>query len=255
MATLTQDRSFPSHGPSFHEIALKHGTDKVTDHQYHYMYDKYLPAIRNEKIKMLEIGLGCDMVSIPSLTAVSSFYMWLATCAYLSPTLKGYGPGASYYTWLEYFPNVDLYFIEYNAECAEKWADQTAGATIFPGDQADKAFLRKFIEETGGDFDVIIDDGGHSMVQQETSLELLWKVVKPGGVYFVEDLQTSFMTVSGYGGDPTGGKDPNVHTMLKFIYELIDDRMTPDGTRHAISADMQSIDCMREVCAFFKKTS
>ena len=60
---------------SFHEIALKHGTDKVNVHSYHNAYTKYLTAIRSEKIKMLEIGLGCDM---------------------------NYGPGKSFAVWDEY---------------------------------------------------------------------------------------------------------------------------------------------------------
>lgn len=45
------------------EIASKHGTDKV-DHGYQYMYEKYLPVYRNKHVKMLEIGLGCNMVSL-----------------------------------------------------------------------------------------------------------------------------------------------------------------------------------------------
>ncbi|KAK9419433.1 putative Methyltransferase domain-containing protein [Seiridium unicorne] len=210
--------------PSFHDIATKYGTDKVTTHHYWFMYDKHFPAIRNKRLKMLEIGLGCDMV---------------------------YGPGKSYYTWLEYFPNVDLYYMEYDAECAAKWAAKTSDATIFAGDQADPAFLQKFIDESGGDFDIIIDDGGHTMNQQKVSFEALWKIVKPGGFYFVEDLQTSFM--ASYGGDPSGGKDPKVWTMAKYIYELIDDKLTPDGTRHSMSMEMRSIECQREVCLFTKK--
>jgi hypothetical protein len=47
---------------SWFEIAKEQGTDKVTDHEYQYMYEKYLPALRNKKVKMLEIGLGCNMV-------------------------------------------------------------------------------------------------------------------------------------------------------------------------------------------------
>ncbi|KAK8016139.1 hypothetical protein PG993_014328 [Apiospora rasikravindrae] len=213
-----------SNVPSFHEIALKYGTDKVTTHQYWFMYDKYFPSIRDKRVKMLEIGLGCDM---------------------------NYGPGKSYYTWLEYFPNVDLYYMEYDAACAEKWSAETTGATIYAGDQADKVFLQKFIDETGGNFDIIIDDGGHTMNQQQVSLEMLWKIVKPGGMYFIEDLQTSFM--GSYGGDDQGGKDPTKHTMTKIIYELIDDKLQGDGTRHAISAEMRSIECMKEVCLFHKK--
>jgi hypothetical protein len=84
---------------------------------------------------MLEIGLGCDM---------------------------NYGPGKSYYTWLEYFPHVDLYYIEYDAACAEQWKHKTERATVYTGDQADVVFLERFLNETGGRFDVIIDDGGHT---------------------------------------------------------------------------------------------
>jgi hypothetical protein len=41
-----------------------------------------------------------------------------------------------------------------------------------------------------GPFDVIVDDGGHSMLQQLVSL---LSHVKPGGVYNLEDLATSFL--------------------------------------------------------------
>ena len=61
-----------SNGKSFYEIAKEKGTDKVTVHSYHEMYEKYLPPLRNKKIKMLEIGLGCDMVSISPLSSPES---------------------------------------------------------------------------------------------------------------------------------------------------------------------------------------
>ena len=46
----------------FYRIAMNTSTDKVRDHKYHRLYDRYLPAIRHQPIKMLEIGLGCGMV-------------------------------------------------------------------------------------------------------------------------------------------------------------------------------------------------
>lgn len=49
--------------PNWHQVATHHNTDKVNPHSYQDMYDKYLPSLRHKKIKMLEIGLGCDMVS------------------------------------------------------------------------------------------------------------------------------------------------------------------------------------------------
>ncbi|SMY24403.1 unnamed protein product [Zymoseptoria tritici ST99CH_1A5] len=211
--------------PSFYEIALSHGTDKVTTHSYHHMYQKYLSPFRDVPFKMLEIGLGCDM---------------------------NYGPGASYWTWLEYFPYVDLYYIEYDAACAEKWAGNTTGATIFAGDQADVKFLERFMKEAGEDFDVIIDDGGHHMNQQIVSLQTLWRAVVPGGLYFCEDLQTSYW--ENYEGDPT--QSGKVKTMMGMIKELADDlnvRPAKTARKHAVSQEMQFVDCMEEVCAFGKK--
>ncbi|KAK5992944.1 8-demethyl-8-alpha-L-rhamnosyl tetracenomycin-C 2'-O-methyltransferase-like protein [Cladobotryum mycophilum] len=210
--------------PSFEQVAKKYGTDKVTTHKYQFMYDKYLSGIRDKRLKLLEIGLGCNM---------------------------DYGPGASYYTWLEYLPNVDLYFIEYDRQCAEKYQDKTANAHVFIGDQADPVFLAEFstAATVNGLFDVIIDDGGHTMNQQITSLESLWPIVKPGGLYIIEDLQTSFWDT--FGGDPST-KNPSKHTAMKYLYQILDDMMVGKNTK-PMSRDMRSVDCMSEICALRKK--
>jgi hypothetical protein len=59
------------------------------------------------------------------------------------------------------------------------------------GDQADPVALlagtRSFAP-----YDVIVDDGGHSMMQQLVSLNALLPLVRAGGVYVVEDLGSSF---------------------------------------------------------------
>ncbi|KAG8157639.1 hypothetical protein KVR01_012681 [Diaporthe batatas] len=192
--------------PSFFEIAMAQGTDKVDPHHYEDMYEVYFPPLRHKKLKMLEIGLGCDMA---------------------------YGPGASYYTWLEYFPNVELYFLEYDAD-----------------------LLEKFMKEHGKDFDIIIDDGGHTMVQQITSLKYLWKAIKPGGLYFVEDLQTSFVADRWGGGDTAkmAGQD----TMVGYIQKLMAGLTNPEVLQEN-SIDFKDvekivhIDCGQEVCAFVKR--
>lgn len=55
--------------PDFEQIARQYGTDKVTTHKYQFMYDKYLSGIRDDQLKVLEIGLGCNMVSMnPTLS-------------------------------------------------------------------------------------------------------------------------------------------------------------------------------------------
>ena len=59
--------------------------------------------------------------------------------------------------------------------------------------------LNEFISIVGGEFDLIIDDGGHTMRQQQISFGLLFKHLKKGGVYIVEDLHTSVR--EGYGDE------------------------------------------------------
>lgn len=41
----------------------------------------------------------------------------------------------------------------------------------------------------GKQFDYIIDDGSHSLKDQLASLKILWNYLKPGGIYFIEDIR------------------------------------------------------------------
>ena len=43
-----------------------------------------------------------------------------------------------------------------------------------------------------GPFDIIIDDGGHTMEQQIASIETLFPALNEGGVYLCEDTHTSY---------------------------------------------------------------
>ncbi|KAJ0164485.1 8-demethyl-8-alpha-L-rhamnosyl tetracenomycin-C 2'-O-methyltransferase [Colletotrichum tanaceti] len=214
--------------PTFTDLALNSGTDKVTDHNYGVLYDKYLPAFRDGPVRMIEIGLGCGMP---------------------------YGPGASYRTWIKYFQHVDLNIVEYDETCGKAWAAKNPEATLFFGDQASAPFIQKVGADVAasGPVDIIVDDGGHGMIQQEVSLRELWPFLRPGGVYFAEDLQTSFMDP--YGGDASRA-DPTKRTFIAFIHELVDDFMSAKmdiPSKNAWATQIASIDCMAEMCVLTKK--
>ena len=126
----------------FRHLGNKHGTDKVTFHGYEYLYGIHLGPFRYEKINFLEIGLGCNM---------------------------GYGPGKGVLVWKEFMPEANIYSLEFDAPCAEKFKNQTQLKKMFTGDQSDLNLLKNIGEEVGR-FDVIVDDGGHSRKQQVNSL-------------------------------------------------------------------------------------
>ena len=68
------------------------------------------------------------------------------------------------------------------------------------------------LSKTGANFDIIIDDGGHGYEQQLVSFEVLFHHgLRPGGIYFIEDIETSYWTdYEQYGNVVRGGKNhPN----------------------------------------------
>jgi len=90
--------------------------------------------------------------------------------------------GGSLVMWKKYFPNSDILGVDI--------ADQRTFGKNMPfirGDQADPEFLK-----TLGSFDIIIDDGGHTMKQQQVSFATLFPLLNKGGIYVIEDLHTSF---------------------------------------------------------------
>lgn len=160
------------------------------------------------------------------------------------------GPGPSYHLWLEYFPDVELYFLEHDAACAAQWAHETTRATVITGDEADVAVLETLIQHHGDDFDIIIDTGGRTMVQQQTRLEHLWKAVKAGGVYFCKDVQTSYWP-------KLSGTEPAVArgrvTMMQYIHLMIEDLTQRSRRIEFPEVDqIAHIDCSKELCGFFK---
>lgn len=125
------------------ESATGQASDKVSSHSYYTAYGLFLlpllerAKLTNAKIKLLEIGLGCDM---------------------------SYGPGRSLSLWKTVLgAHADLWEAEYDAACVKKAQEngQLTGIHALTGDQGDKKQLYSWVEESGGGFDVIIDDGGH----------------------------------------------------------------------------------------------
>lgn len=96
--------------------------------------------------------------------------------------------GGSMPMWRHYLgKDCRVHGVDIQEECR---VYENSHTTIHIGDQADRAFWKRF-RESVPDVDVLIDDGGHQPQQQMVTLEEMLPHLRPGGVYICEDVQGS----------------------------------------------------------------
>lgn len=104
----------------------------------------------------------------------------------------GIGHGSSIEMWRDYFVNskvvgVDLYLETALDYFSTKKMDRI---DLIKMDQSSPEELDKF-SELYSNVDVILDDGSHKMYDQQITFAKLFKMLKSGGIYILEDLHTS----------------------------------------------------------------
>ena len=118
--------------------------------------------------------------------------------------------GGSLFMWREYLgAEARIIGVDFNP-AAEKWRD--FGFEIFIGDQASPDFWSRFFAEIG-DIDVVLDDGGHTNVQQIQTVHNCVKHVRDGGLIIVEDVHASYMPAFG---------NPSNYSFLNFSKRIVD---------------------------------
>src|ERR1035437_5886082 len=135
---------------------------------YFNIYDRHFSKYRGKEIVILEIGVS---------------------------------HGGSLQMWKNYFGDkAKIYAIDIDPRCKEL---EEENIKIFIGSQSDRDFLRT-VKQQIPPLDILIDDGGHTMVQQIVSFEELFDAVKSDGVYVCEDLHTSYWIEFGGGHKRSG---------------------------------------------------
>jgi len=154
-------------------------TDKgPQSHGFTEVYERFLFTRRNDPIRILEIGID---------------------------------QGGSLKMWADYFPRAEIYGIDIE----DRRSMETDRVKTFVADQSKRDQLGAFLAKHPGPFDVILDDGGHSMEQQQVSLGFLFPQVAPGGIYVVEDVHTSLKAFYPYKG--FGADDDGANTTLRML--------------------------------------
>jgi hypothetical protein len=147
----------------FVEIGEKVNTDKITHHGYNRFYEKYIDV---NITKMLEIGID---------------------------------NGCSLQLWLNYLPKCYIYGMDIGKEYS---GDRYK---IIKGDQSNINHLNYLINEIGNnELDLIIDDGSHIPEHQILTFNTFFdKLLKNGGIYIIEDIETSYWIKGGLYGYKT----------------------------------------------------
>jgi hypothetical protein len=160
-------------------MADHYGTDKGSHrHLFTEIYGAIFGPRREEQLRVLEIGVKF---------------------------------GASMRMWRDFFPKATVFGIDIDPT----YLFQEKRIKTMLADQAKRVELQAVIDRFGSQFDVVLDDGGHQMDQQQISFAFFFQHVAPGGYYVLEDLHTSK-----YAGEL--GADPSrANTSLKMLFDFI----------------------------------
>jgi hypothetical protein len=195
---------------NLHEIGLKYGTDKAYFHEFTKVYEDIFSEHRHKKIKFLEVGI------------------WV---------------GSSLIMWEEYFTNAIIYGAdkftdEERIDISKKYLDGKYKDIKF-NDLKTKTFvvdqeIESELLTLPNDLDIIIEDGGHTMIQQQISLNTLFmKKLKSGGIYILEDLHTSNEIYwESYGGN-------SKNNTLRLLKDLSEKSLSYDNDYYINDVDFQ----------------
>lgn len=153
--------------PSLEEIAYGLGTDKSKDdHKYVDLYMTLFDPIRSTVRNVTEFGAA---------------------------------HGQSMVLWRDYFPNAHVWGID-RGQPYKHFLEHFMRAPVAQGfkrlswgqfDAYDETALARFAEQQGWaneSMDIVIDDALHDFKHPQMLLKRMWRFVKPGGYYIIEDV-------------------------------------------------------------------
>ena len=149
-------------------IGQRHGTDKSSaHHDYLRHYESYISLQKTPITTLLEIGVF---------------------------------DGGSLRTWNEFLPEARIIGLDVDPRCLE-FAGHNMQVELC--DQSDVSQVMS-VGVKHGPFNIVIDDGSHIWSHQILTFETLFPFVTSGGLFIIEDIDTSYgHYVSTYGRDST----------------------------------------------------
>ena len=144
-------------------IGVNQKTDKSSLlHNYLNFYEFFLSQFKDDGITLIELGVGPEN-----------------------------NKGKSLLTWQEYFKNAVIVGVDVRADCKEL---QNKNILIEIGDCSSIDFLGSLGKKYSPS--IILDDASHKWSHQILGFEILFPILKNGGIYICEDLGTSYPPAS-----------------------------------------------------------
>ena len=170
-------------------MANYYGTDKGTKraqkHGYTEYYGRILDDRRSSVRSVLEIGIFAN-----------------------GPSLR---------MWRDFFFKAMIYGADIEIDYSIVPDDKRI--EVVRCDQSNRESLSKlkaYVSSKEGNIDIIIDDGSHKMLDQQITLDELFDAVSAGGVYIIEDLQSSKW------GSKFGVNEDESNSTLAMVRSIID---------------------------------
>ena len=180
--TLKSGKYFASFD-ELEKIGAETKTDKAeVHHDYLRKYEFFLQTFRERKMILVEMGV-----------------------------LKG----SSLSMWGKYFPKAEVYGIDIDPACKQY---QGENRTVWIRDLSLDTTLQEIAELHPT---IIVDDASHYWSHQILALFRLFPALTAGGVYIVEDIETSFSAYAGMGCDDAA---VSVYDVLKVVAEVVTSR-------------------------------
>lgn len=168
----------------FYIYGKKYRTDKVEHHEYHKIYNFFLKNYYSKDGCILEIGL-----------------LW----------------GASLKMWIDLFPNAFIYGIDNGVQ------DSGERYKIFKTDQSKENELIKVKNELiGKGLFFINDDGSHIPEHQLLTFNVLFPLLEEGGIYIIEDVETSYWVRGGLYGYNTSYGYKHKNSIIEIFKDVAD---------------------------------
>jgi hypothetical protein len=140
-------------------------------HNYTTFYYSIFKSIYNNKLRIFELGLGTNNLSIPSNMGTDG------------------RPGASLYGWKEFFINSDIF----GADIDTNILFNTDKIKTFYCDQTNPEIIKNLWDnsELHEQFDIIIDDGLHAFNANVCFFENSIHKLKQNGYFIIEDIKNN----------------------------------------------------------------